>query len=104
MLTCRQLSLADATQPLSVFLSTLFLAGYGRVDPDRSFPAYDLSLRIGVPDYRLGGRLWTDAHYEGATLFQGGLLMEVGRPGGDDTLIARELRFEISCWNDRLRR
>jgi len=64
----------------SVYLSSIFLADYARVDQERKTLAYDLTLGVRVPDYQVGDRFWDERHYEGAYLYRDTAIIEITRP------------------------
>lgn len=69
-----------------IFLSTIFLANYARVNTERDSIAYAVTLGIRVPDYEVERKFWPDAHYEGGYLFRDTVIVEMTAPktvGGD---------------------
>jgi hypothetical protein len=83
---CRKHSELSAGKPgdasRSVYLSTVFLSEWARVDPSRPSLAYSLYLGVRAPDYEVERRFWPDRHYEGAYLFRDAVTIEVTRPDG----------------------
>lgn len=80
---CRPHSrLANATvdTPEPIYLSSVFLASFGKVDPRRDTWAYCVQFRMAVPDYEIDRRLWLDTHFEGRALFSDELLIEIFPP------------------------
>ena len=79
----------EAGKPVSLHLSTVFLANRARVRPERASLAYSMTLGIRVPDYEIDRRLWVDEHYEGGYVFRDALVMEMVPPadGGSKWVI-----------------
>lgn len=68
-----------------VYLSSVFLAEFGKVDPKLPGLAYSLTLGVRVPDYEIDKRFWPNSHYEGSYLFRDTVIIELDRPtGGSD--------------------
>lgn len=67
----------------SLYLSSVFLADRGKVDPSRPSLACGLRLGIRAPDYEIERRLWMNEHYEGGYLFHDGIILEIFPGGGD---------------------
>jgi hypothetical protein len=70
-----------AGKPVSLHLSTVFLANRARVRPERPSLAYSMTLGIRVPDYEIERRLWLDEHYEGGYIYRDALVIELVPPG-----------------------
>jgi len=66
----------------SVYLSSVFLAKYAKVDKDRPSLSYSITFGVRVPDYRVNAVLWLDQHYEGSYLFHDTLIVELLPPEG----------------------
>ena len=73
---------ADWKKDRTHYLSTVFLANHGRVNPRRRSLAYQMMLGVRVPDYEVDRRLWINEHYEGGYLFQNALVIEITPPAG----------------------
>ncbi|HLT89462.1 MAG TPA: hypothetical protein VKZ85_00850 [Woeseiaceae bacterium] len=71
---------ADWETDRTHYLSTVFLANHGRVNPRRRSLAYQMTLGVRVPDYEVDRRLWINEHYEGGYLFQNALVVEITPP------------------------
>jgi hypothetical protein len=54
----------------SIYLSTVFLAKYGKVNRNDDTLSYAVTIGIRVPDYEIDGRFWNQQHYEGSYLFR----------------------------------
>jgi hypothetical protein len=81
---CRKhtdLAATTAGDARSIYLSTLFLSDWARVDPTRPSLACTLDFGVRAPDYEVERRFWPDRHYEGAYLFRDALTLEVVHPG-----------------------
>jgi hypothetical protein len=81
----RHKDLTDPDNPTarSVYLSSVFLARYGRVDSNRASLAYAVSFAVRVPDYEIERRFWADGHYEGGYLFNDAVIIETVPPQPD---------------------
>ncbi|MEW9897116.1 hypothetical protein ABWL39_00570 [Chitinivorax sp. PXF-14] len=60
-----------------LYLSTVFLANSGKVNPDRKSLAYSMTLGVRVPDYEVERKFWADTHYEGSYLFRDSVVIEM---------------------------
>jgi hypothetical protein len=65
----------------SIFLSTVFLANYARVDPanDPSI-VYGLNLAVRTPDYEVERKFWPNGHFEGGYMFQDSMIVKMTPP------------------------
>ena len=63
-----------------VYLSTVFLANYARVNPQRPTLAYSMAFGVRVPDYEIDRRLWPNEHYEGSYLYRDTVIIELLPP------------------------
>jgi hypothetical protein len=61
-------------------LSTAFLSRRFKTDPTEPSLSYIVTVGVRVPDYEVGGALWTKHHYEGSYLFRGSVLMSITPP------------------------
>ncbi len=61
-------------------LSTAFLSRRFKTDPTEPSLSYIVTVGVRVPDYEVGGALWTKHHYEGSYLFHGSVLMSITPP------------------------
>lgn len=64
----------------TLYLSSVFLANYARVNPKRRTLAYSMTLGVRVPDYEIEKRLWPNEHYEGSYLFRDTVIIELQPP------------------------
>ena len=63
----------------------MFLAEFGKVDPELPGLAYSLTLGVRVPDYEIDNRFWPNSHYEGSYLYRDTVIIQLERPtGGSD--------------------
>lgn len=72
-----------------LYLSSVFLAEFGKVDPELPGLAYSLTLGVRVPDYEIDKRFWPNSHYEGSYLYRDTVIIQLERPsdGGDQWTI-----------------
>ena len=61
-------------------LSTAFLSSRFKTDPTEPSLSYIVTIGVRVPDYEVGGALWTKHHYEGSYLFHDSVLVSVTPP------------------------
>ena len=71
-------------KPVSLYVSSIFLAKRARVNTDRPSLAYSMSLGVRVPDYEVERKLWVNEHFEGAYLFRDAVVIEIVPPQNDD--------------------
>ena len=77
------LTKATPEKPVSVYLSSIFLAKRYKVNSKRPSLAYTLSLAVRVPDYELKKKFWPDRHYEGEYLFRDSIVVEMTPPASE---------------------
>lgn len=77
----QELTNPDNKRRRSIFLSTVFLANYARVDAARD-PSlvYGLTFGVRAPDYEVERRFWPDGHIEGGYLFQDSMIVKMTPP------------------------
>jgi hypothetical protein len=77
--------LTDPAQPGArmVYLSTVFLANRAKVSQNDRTLAYQMDLRVRVPDYEVERRFWPDSHYEGSYLFNDALRVVLEPPAAE---------------------
>jgi len=63
-----------------IYMSSVFLADFGKVDKDRPSLAYDLTLGVRVPEYETDGKFWNRGHFEGAYLYRDTAIVEITKP------------------------
>ncbi|XEG70649.1 hypothetical protein QA447_21840 [Pseudomonas sp. abacavir_1] len=63
-----------------LYLSSVFLAEFGKVDPELPGLAYSLTLGVRVPDYEIDKRFWPNSHYEGSYLYRDTVIIQLERP------------------------
>jgi len=68
----------------SLYLSSVFLANYARINPRRRTLAYSMTLGVRVPDYEIEKRLWPNEHYEGSYLYRDTVIVELQPPRNAD--------------------
>ena len=69
-------------QRIPLYVSTVFLSQYGKVDKTRPTLAYALTLGIRVPDYEIDRKLWLNDHFEGGYVFRDSVIVELMPPRG----------------------
>lgn len=69
---CRTLEELTSANPADkeIYLSTVFLANYGKVDHQDDSLSYAVTIGVRVPDYEIDGAFWNRKHYEGGYLFR----------------------------------
>jgi hypothetical protein len=87
-----------AKKPLTMHLSTVFLANRGKVNRARKSLAYSVTLGIRVPDYEVDRRLWVNDHFEGGYVFRDSVVIELFPPEDD----AADWRVEYDWQSDNL--
>lgn len=65
------------TPPLAKALSTIFMAEWGKVDPDSLTVAYRVQLAVRTPDYQINGRDAEMDHFEGSSIFADAVIVEL---------------------------
>lgn len=71
---------ADWKKGKQFYLSSVFLADFGKVRSDLPGLAYNLYLGVRAPDYEIDGRTWFEDHYEGSYLFNDTVNIQLNRP------------------------
>jgi hypothetical protein len=71
---------ADWQKNSSLYLSSVFLANWAKVNKHRRSLAYGMTLGVRVPDYEIEKRLWLSEHFEGGYLFRNALILEMVPP------------------------
>lgn len=66
-----------------VYLSSVFLANYARVNTKRPTLAYSMTFGVRVPDYEIDKRLWPNEHYEGNYLYRDTVIIELLPPSAE---------------------
>ena len=79
----KELGGASATNPVPVYLSSVFLANRARVNQDNPSLAYGLTFGVRVPDYEIDHKFWPNGHFEGGYLFRDTLIVEMVPPSAD---------------------
>ncbi|WP_281686964.1 hypothetical protein [Pseudomonas citronellolis] len=74
------LTQADWKPGTQLYLSSVFLAEFGKVDPELPGLAYSLTLGVRVPDYEIDKRFWPNSHYEGSYLYRDTVIIQLERP------------------------
>lgn len=64
----------------TIYLSSVFLANFARVNSARASLAYDLTLGVRVPEYEIKRKFWADRHFEGTYLFRDTMVVEITPP------------------------
>ena len=70
----------DTSADKSIYLSTVFLANYGKVNSKDDSLSYAVTIGVRVPDYEIGGRFWNQEHYEGGYLFRDTVIIVIDPP------------------------
>jgi hypothetical protein len=74
----KELRLASKPQPaVSKLLSTVFMADWGKKDPNDPTVAYRLALNVLMPDFQVNGADASDGQYEGSKIFSGAVIVEL---------------------------
>ena len=71
---------ASKGQKIPLYVSTVFLSRYGKVDKTRPTLAYAMTLGIRVPDYEIDRKLWLNDHFEGGYVFRDSVIVELMPP------------------------
>ena len=71
---------AKGKKPVSLYVSSVFLANRARVNMKRPSLAYSMTIGVRVPDYEIERKLWINEHYEGGFLFRDSVVIEMVPP------------------------
>ncbi|MFT7721331.1 MAG: hypothetical protein QM788_00605 [Roseateles sp.] len=88
---------ADWQNDRSQYLSTVFLANWGRVNKRRRSLAYGMTVGVRAPDYEIERRLWLNEHFEGGYLFRNALILEMVPPADGSGSDAWKVKY---AWQD----
>lgn len=67
----------------SLYLSTVFLANYAKLNPNRDSLSYLMTLGVRVPDYEIERKLWLNEHFEGRYLFNNTVIIDITPPASN---------------------
>ncbi|MEX3928458.1 esterase/lipase family protein [Paraburkholderia sp. BR10936] len=65
------------TPALEKALSTIFMADWGKLDPQNPTVAYRVQLAVRTPDYQIDGRDATVDHFEGSSIYADAVIVEL---------------------------
>jgi hypothetical protein len=72
----KDLRSAGAAKPaVQKLLSTVFMADWGKLDPDDPTVAYRLALNVLMPDFQVDGTDASEGQYEGSKIFSGAVIV-----------------------------
>ena len=71
---------AKGKKPVTLYVSSVFLANRARVNMKRPSLAYSMTIGVRVPDYEVERKLWVNEHYEGGFLFRDSVVIEMVPP------------------------
>jgi hypothetical protein len=70
-------------KPVSLYVSSIFLAKRARINKDSPSLAYSMAVGVRVPDYEVQRKLWVNEHFEGAYIFRDAVVIEIVPPEQD---------------------